>query len=243
MRKHRIARVLAMLMVCTVVLSGCGCKHVWAEATCEVPKTCIECGETEGEALGHVSGETQTVTDGYALKVYTNIICNRCDAVISTEESALSALKGETCMVCSTAEYTRRVQDMIAQIPGCTLNVELTEKDGDVLGLITDAAGDPVGAIVFYDEMGSAIEYGKKDEQSCFAYMIVYVPGMETAKGDLADISAAMFLAADPAMDIEYAQNRAAELTIDPLFVVDMDYLLDIDGSQGYYGVVCPEWE
>ena len=208
MRKHRIARVLAMLMVCTVVLSGCGCKHVWAEATCEVPKTCIECGETEGEAPGHVSGETQTVTDGYALKVYTNIICNRCDAVISTEESALSALKGETCMVCSTAEYTRRVQDMVAQIPGCTLNVELAEKD----------------------------------EQSCFAYMIVYVPGMETAKGDLTDISAAMFLAADPAMDIEYAQNRAAELTIDPLFVVDMDYLLDIDGSQGYYGVVCPEW-
>ena len=27
--------------------------HVWEDATCETPKTCKECGETEGEALGH----------------------------------------------------------------------------------------------------------------------------------------------------------------------------------------------
>lgn len=27
--------------------------HVWQEATCEDPKTCEICGETEGETLGH----------------------------------------------------------------------------------------------------------------------------------------------------------------------------------------------
>ncbi len=27
--------------------------HVWAEATCDKPKTCTKCGETEGKALGH----------------------------------------------------------------------------------------------------------------------------------------------------------------------------------------------
>lgn len=35
-------------------LSGCGHEHTWTEATCEVPKTCSECGETEGEMLEHV---------------------------------------------------------------------------------------------------------------------------------------------------------------------------------------------
>ena len=29
------------------------CAHDWADATCESPKTCKLCGETEGEALGH----------------------------------------------------------------------------------------------------------------------------------------------------------------------------------------------
>ena len=29
------------------------CEHVWVEADCLTPKTCSECGATEGEALGH----------------------------------------------------------------------------------------------------------------------------------------------------------------------------------------------
>lgn len=28
--------------------------HDWAEATCDTPMTCLECGEIQGEALGHV---------------------------------------------------------------------------------------------------------------------------------------------------------------------------------------------
>ena len=34
-----------------------GCEHDWADATCEEPKTCKLCGETEGEALGHTYEE------------------------------------------------------------------------------------------------------------------------------------------------------------------------------------------
>lgn len=34
-------------------LSACGHKHVWQEASCTAPKTCAECGETEGDPLGH----------------------------------------------------------------------------------------------------------------------------------------------------------------------------------------------
>lgn len=35
------------------LLSACGCKHEWEEATCTEPKTCTKCGEIEGEPLGH----------------------------------------------------------------------------------------------------------------------------------------------------------------------------------------------
>lgn len=42
-------------IICAFVISltGCGHEHVWVEATCLVPKTCSECGETEGEAADH----------------------------------------------------------------------------------------------------------------------------------------------------------------------------------------------
>lgn len=43
--------------VLCVLLSGCGCEHEWTEVTCTAPKTCIQCGETEGENLAHVQGE------------------------------------------------------------------------------------------------------------------------------------------------------------------------------------------
>ena len=50
--KHRVS-ILVLAMVCLGVLSGCGCRHAWKEATCLEPKTCTQCQETEGEALGH----------------------------------------------------------------------------------------------------------------------------------------------------------------------------------------------
>lgn len=51
MRKHSF---LALLFVFMMLLTGCACKHEeWTEATCDAPRTCAECGLTEGEPLGH----------------------------------------------------------------------------------------------------------------------------------------------------------------------------------------------
>lgn len=44
---------LVLAIVCVCMLTACGCEHVWEEATCLTPKTCTECEETEGSALGH----------------------------------------------------------------------------------------------------------------------------------------------------------------------------------------------
>ena len=45
--------ILILCMIMTIALVGCGHEHTWQEATCTSPKTCSECGETEGGALGH----------------------------------------------------------------------------------------------------------------------------------------------------------------------------------------------
>lgn len=40
-----------LLIAC--LFSGCTHQHVWKEASCYSPKTCIECGETEGTVAEH----------------------------------------------------------------------------------------------------------------------------------------------------------------------------------------------
>ena len=52
--KRFITILLALVMLLS--LSACGHKHVWTEATCTEPKTCAECGKTEGDPLGHAWG-------------------------------------------------------------------------------------------------------------------------------------------------------------------------------------------
>lgn len=44
--------ILFMLLVC-FLLTTCTCAHKWKEATCTETKTCVYCGMTEGEPLGH----------------------------------------------------------------------------------------------------------------------------------------------------------------------------------------------
>ena len=51
--KMRGLIVLLMAVMCFGLLTGCGHTHEWKEADCTNPKTCIDCKETEGEALGH----------------------------------------------------------------------------------------------------------------------------------------------------------------------------------------------
>jgi len=51
MKKKVWILITAVILVC--LLSGCGCEHVWQEATCLNPRVCTECNETEGDPLGH----------------------------------------------------------------------------------------------------------------------------------------------------------------------------------------------
>ncbi len=73
-----LKKVVACLLFATLTVMGAmlftscdeaECSHVWADATCTEPKTCILCDVTEGEALGHTGG-TPTCT--------SKALCTRC---------------------------------------------------------------------------------------------------------------------------------------------------------------------
>ena len=89
--------VLFAAVLCLLVLSGCGCKHEWQDATCTTPKLCKLCGEGEGEPLGH---------DWQEATCTTVKSCRRCGR---TEGDPLghvwqdaSCTEPKTCTVCRT---------------------------------------------------------------------------------------------------------------------------------------------
>ena len=71
-QENRFTYMLAMaLAIFTLVsLTACGHTHKWEDATCSAPKTCVGCGETEGEKLTHIPGEEGKCTlCGWAMNI------------------------------------------------------------------------------------------------------------------------------------------------------------------------------
>ena len=94
----RYLRILPVLLL-ALALCACGCKHEWSEASCESPKTCALCQETEGEALGHSWAEADCETAK---------TCTHCG---KTEGEALghrwteaTCETAKTCTICGKAE-------------------------------------------------------------------------------------------------------------------------------------------
>lgn len=102
----RTITVLVSLLLCTLLLAGCGCDHSWMAATCEEPKTCELCGETEGEAKGH-SWVDATCTEAEH--------CENCretkgEALGHTWEEATTEAP-KTCTTCGETEGDRIITD------------------------------------------------------------------------------------------------------------------------------------
>lgn len=123
MRKRIICMLLCVLLA--VVAAGCGCRHEWQDATCTTPKTCTECEETEGEALGHdwtpatcteaetctVCGETQGKALGHTLSEATcteAAVCTVCGAEegepLGHNMAEATCTEASVCTVCGLEE-------------------------------------------------------------------------------------------------------------------------------------------
>lgn len=97
--KLRITALIFSVAMLAVLLTGCGCEHEWADATCLAPKTCNLCQETEGEALGHTWAEVTCAAP------------KTCTACGETEGEALphtwveaNYQEPKTCSVCGATE-------------------------------------------------------------------------------------------------------------------------------------------
>lgn len=97
--KRWFVLVCCALMV-MALLAGCGCSHEWQDATCDTPKTCKLCSETEGEALGHNWKDATTdapktcvacqKTEGERIITDPRFKTSACEALFGTWEANVS---------------------------------------------------------------------------------------------------------------------------------------------------------
>ena len=120
-------RIIQLLLtaIMVLILSGCGHVHTWEDATCTEPQKCIECGATEGEALGHDWAEATCdspkicnrcgITEGEALghdwvdaTCETPKTCSRCGITegeaLGHEWMSATTEAPKTCKVCGKTE-------------------------------------------------------------------------------------------------------------------------------------------
>lgn len=190
MRK-KLSRLLTpalCLLLCAVILTGCGCKHEWKDATCTEPKLCALCGETEGEPMGHSWVEATCEAP------------KTCTACGLTEGEALghswteaTCENAKTCTVCGYAEQQAidRMAKLMAYLEGdwyvsgayyygqySDLSGK-TEEEKEGLAYSLHVSSD--GSIKFFDTDRSEIslfmddpelEYGVEEE---YEYYIFYM--------------------------------------------------------------------
>lgn len=150
----RTIALSAMLLALVLALTACGCDHQWTDADCTTPRTCTQCQETEGNALGHSWAEaactapktcqTCKVTEGEALGH-------------DWQEATTEAPK--TCSRCALTEGERIITDPRFTTAACKALFGLWE------GELTQT-GEEMGMDGYLDSLtaGISLEFGNAGE-------------------------------------------------------------------------------
>lgn len=170
MKKSVIAKSIIIVMTLTLLLTGCSCKHEWAEASCEAAKTCNLCGEVEGEALGHSWTEanceaaktcsTCGLTDGEPLahtwKEATCAAPKTCSVCKATEGETLehnlteaNYQEASTCAICGVTEGEPLTPDFVAH--GMECKAQLNVPNETTTYCDVDPEYNTTGTLTFTD--------------------------------------------------------------------------------------------
>lgn len=114
MKKIKIIFASVGCLVAMMMLSACGHQHVWTEATCTSPKTCNECGEVEGNALGHTCevgkcqscGEFQGAETIEKITAKASKACEKITSIAQNGSSSLTSSMTNEKEFCDSIEAT-----------------------------------------------------------------------------------------------------------------------------------------
>lgn len=179
MRLTKRILTLELAFIYAFVLSGCCISHDWEDATCTKPKTCSECGKTEGDPLGH-KWEKATCT-----KPKT---CSRCEKKdgdpLGHKWLDATCTEPAHCAVCGLTEgglgheagvWQKEGTEYILYCKNCGAEMERSSED--------PLAGNTVGKFVErYNALYYSIAVGKSNSE--FKGAIKYLNTIESIPSD-----------------------------------------------------------
>lgn len=260
--KKRITLLLSALC-CMALLTGCFCKHdVWNEANCEAPKTCADCGETEGEALGHVwmtatcetpktceqCGQTDGTAKGHDMIDATCTDAKHCTRCSLADGEALghdwqeaTTETPQTCVRCHVTEGERIITDprfttaATAEIQGkWGYDISMT---GDMLGIPTLVEPLTMRYIMEFGNDGSLGMYVQLVDEAAFLDVVLGISvesayAQLEAEGFTREEGDQLFLEAYGMGVEDYLRESMKEFSINELLA---DIIGSVDVSGVYY--------
>lgn len=223
--------VLIVVIICT---SGDTHHHRWKAATCTEPKICTECGETEGEALGHTPGEWELEeTDYVRAGVWLRRKCTTCGAVIDSQFKELSTLceKGEFLL--TPDEFTRRYGEMLEN-SFSEYSTQLISADSESVGCVIFKNGSKhIGTVLFHDSDDNFIS---GEDGHGIVKMIVGFKS--TDKAEIVRAVIPLVMTVDPMLDFDDAKGVAAKFFSDQYTYNGIRYAISSYSGVYYMSIV-----
>ena len=264
--KKRVYLVI-LALICAIVLCACGCSHEeWIDADCDTPKTCAECGKTEGEPLGHAwqdatcevakHCETCGSVDGTPLghkwedaDCVTVKTCTVCD---KTEGEALghawldaTTEEPQTCERCALTEGERIITDPRFTTEACRhafgewhCTAAVTD---EMIGLPGFGNFDCIVKIVLNPDSTMTLNVALADEEAFNASLVQYVVNVayeELSSSGLSKEEIDQLVMDNYGVTMEeYAADAANSMDFNAIFAAfGMTGVYYIDGDSLYSG-------
>ncbi len=187
-------------------------KHDWVAATCTEPKTCADCGETEGEALGHTPGEWELDEPSYTTAtVWLRQKCTVCGTQLDSELKKMSTLCENGELLLTPDEFTQRYGDVLNYCFS-EYGTKLVAADSDSVGCCIVKNGSTlVGTVLFFKTGDSFI--ADKDAHGIVKLTVGF---KSTDKTEIVKTIVPLVMTVDPSLEFEEAKSIAVKFFDDP---------------------------
>ena len=236
MRQLGCAILCLALILC---LSGCACKHEWAEATCMEPKTCTKCGETEGDPLEHTPGEwVQDEPDYVTGLVWLRQYCSVCGKELDTDLKSLTSFHNADTFLFTPQQFVDRLNSIFSVLTKNysffgSYSAQLFSPDSTSLGcVITDSLGDLICTVLFQDKNAETI----LEENSHL--MNAIMSGFSTKDPDeVTNVLLALALVVNPDLEVSDANALCQKVLNDTYTCDGLRYVFTSYGEKYYFRI------
>ena len=155
---HKKFACFLYVSACVFLLTACGCSHQWAEASCTTPKTCVLCNETDGEALGHTSGELEEIPDYSSATIKYIQNCSVCGENLKYDVKQITTFLKDGKLILTPFPVLERLDRYFEKTPEDDGYNYFSEWDTNFkINLLNN--GDYYGAIFFFKEFKNWEDY------------------------------------------------------------------------------------